>query len=112
MTRNGADDAVHPVRRGVDVPLVVHRLDGPVDPGRRVIVDERVEQAALIVEAAAAPRDEDAEVPTPPPWTLRCIPNASPMDKHLVRLLGYRVREAPGSLTTAGSRTVNVLPSP
>jgi hypothetical protein len=89
MSRKGADDAVHPVRRGVDVPLVVRRVDGRIQPGRRVIVDERVEQAALVVEAGAAPRDEDAEVPTPPPSTLTCIPNASPLEQHAMPLVAY-----------------------
>ena len=39
------------------------------------------------------------------------MPNASPLKTHPVRLLTYRVKAASGSLTTAGSRTVNVEPS-
>ena len=35
-----------------------------------------------------------------------------PIEQHPMRLLAYRVREASGSLTTVGSRTVNVDPSP
>ena len=70
------------------------------------MVNERVEQAALVVEAGAAPRDEDAEVPTPPPWTLWCIPNASPMEPHALPLVGHRVGDAPGSLTSVVSHRV------
>src|SRR5215208_252101 len=63
-SRQGAGDAVHPVQQDVDVPLVVHRVDRLVEPGRRgVVVDERVEQPALVVEAGGDPRAEDVEVP-------------------------------------------------
>src|SRR3954470_10338733 len=51
------------LRRDVDVALVVHRVNGLVQPGRRrVVVDERVEQAALVVEAGADHRAERVQV--------------------------------------------------
>ena len=47
----------------MDVALVVHRVDGLVEPGRRrVVIDERVEQAALVVQARADHRAEDVQV--------------------------------------------------
>ena len=102
------------IRRGEvwTFPLFVHRVDGRVEPGRRVKVGERVEQAALAVEAGADPRDEDTEAPTPPPWTLRCILKASPTEQHPLRSFAYRVGAASGSLMTAGNRSVNVEPWP
>src|SRR3954462_15545101 len=51
------------LRRDVDEALVVHRVDQLVEPGRRhVVVDERVEQAALVVEAGADHRAERMQV--------------------------------------------------
>ena len=51
------------VRGDVDVALVVHRVDQRVEPGRRhVVVDERVEQAALIVETREVHRAEHVEI--------------------------------------------------
>jgi len=41
-----------------------------------------------------------------------CVQMASPMEQHALLLVAYRVRAASGSLTTVGSRTVNVDPSP
>src|SRR5258708_939474 len=47
----------------VNVALVVHRVDQLVEPGRRrIVVDERVEQAALIIEAGADHRTEGVQV--------------------------------------------------
>ena len=47
----------------VDESLIVHRVDGRVQPGRRhVSIDERVQQPALVVEAGADHRSEDVEV--------------------------------------------------
>jgi hypothetical protein len=44
------------LRRDVDEALVVHRIDGRVEPGRQLVpVNELVQQATLVVEAGADP---------------------------------------------------------